>query len=206
MDYGRNPSILSSIRVDLWDFTSTYQYWSSGLLKSTFLFSVFVPEPWGNLNSLTSDQSYVPPKRSTQSCLLDCQGVPSNWLSKTAPHWGVTDWMLLSLQICMLQMNLLAKQKQTHRYRGQMYGHQGGKRGIGWIVSLGLLSRLGLIVVLVTKSCLTLCNTMDCSLPGSSVYGISQARVLEWVAVSFSRGSSRLGNQTHISFICRQIL
>ena len=142
----------------------------------------------------------------SQSCLLDCQGVPSNWLSKTAPHWGVTDWMLLSLQICMLQMNLLAKQKQTHRYRGQMYGHQGGKRGIGWIVSLGLLSRLGLIVVLVTKSCLTLCNTMDCSLPGSSVYGISQARVLEWVAVSFSRGSSRLGNQTHISFICRQIL
>ena len=43
----------------------------------------------------------------------------------------------------------------------------------------------------VTQSRLTLCDPMDCSLPGSSVHGIFQARVLEWVAVSFSRGSSR---------------
>ena len=39
----------------------------------------------------------------------------------------------------------------------------------------------------VTQSCLTLCNPMDCSLPGSSVHGIFQARILEWVAISFSR-------------------
>ena len=38
----------------------------------------------------------------------------------------------------------------------------------------------------VAQSCLTLRNPMDCSLPGSSVYGISQARVLEWVAIAFS--------------------
>ena len=43
---------------------------------------------------------------------------------------------------------------------------------------------------LITKSCLILCDPMDCSPPGSSVHGISQARVLEWVAISFSRGSS----------------
>ena len=36
----------------------------------------------------------------------------------------------------------------------------------------------------VTQSCLTLCNPMDCSLPGSSVHGIFQARVLEWVAIA----------------------
>ena len=42
----------------------------------------------------------------------------------------------------------------------------------------------------VSQSCLTLCNPMDCSLLGSSVHGIFQARVLEWVAISFSRGSS----------------
>ena len=41
------------------------------------------------------------------------------------------------------------------------------------------------------QSCLTLCNPMDCSLPGSSVHGILQARVLEWVAMPSSRGSSR---------------
>ena len=40
------------------------------------------------------------------------------------------------------------------------------------------------------QSCLTLCNPMDCSLPGSPVHGILQARILEWVAISFSRGSS----------------
>ena len=40
---------------------------------------------------------------------------------------------------------------------------------------------------------------MDCSLPGSSLHGILQARVLEWVAISFSRGSSQPGNQTGVS-------
>jgi len=40
------------------------------------------------------------------------------------------------------------------------------------------------------QSCLTLCNPMDCNLPGSSVHGILQARILEWAAISFSRGSS----------------
>ena len=37
------------------------------------------------------------------------------------------------------------------------------------------------------QSCLTLCDPMDCSLPGFSVHGIFQARVLEWVAIAFSR-------------------
>ena len=43
----------------------------------------------------------------------------------------------------------------------------------------------------VAQSCLTLCDPTDCSLPGSSVSGIFQTRVLEWVAISFSRGSSQ---------------
>ena len=59
--------------------------------------------------------------------------------------------------------------------------------------------------------CTTLCNPMDCSLPGSSVHGISQARLLEWVAISCSReGSIRThvwpSGWTHISCIGRQIL
>ena len=43
--------------------------------------------------------------------------------------------------------------------------------------------------VLVAQACLTLCVPLDCSLPSSSVHGISQARTLEWVAILFSRGS-----------------
>ena len=46
------------------------------------------------------------------------------------------------------------------------------------------------IICLVAKSRLTLCDPMDCSLPGSSVHGILQGRILEWVAISFSKGSS----------------
>ena len=54
--------------------------------------------------------------------------------------------------------------------------------------------------VLVTQSCLTLCDHLDCSPPGSSVHGIFKARILEWVAISFSRGSSRLRDRTQ--FYC----
>ena len=43
----------------------------------------------------------------------------------------------------------------------------------------------------VAQLCMTLCDPMDCSLPGSSVHGIFQARILEWVAISFSRRSPR---------------
>ena len=52
---------------------------------------------------------------------------------------------------------------------------------------------------LITKSCLTHVTPMECSLPGSSVHGIFQARILEWVAFSFSRGSSWPRNRTQIS-------
>ena len=49
------------------------------------------------------------------------------------------------------------------------------------------------VKVLVTQPCLTLCNLMDRSLSGSSVHRISQARILQWVAIPFFRGSSQPG-------------
>ena len=51
----------------------------------------------------------------------------------------------------------------------------------------------------LAQSCLTLCNPMDCSPPGSSVHGILQARILEWVAISFARGSSHPRDRTWVS-------
>ena len=54
--------------------------------------------------------------------------------------------------------------------------------------------------------CLTLCNPMGCSPPGSSVHGIFQARILELVAISYSRGSSWPRDRTCVSWIARQIL
>ena len=50
-------------------------------------------------------------------------------------------------------------------------------------------------------SVMSLCNPMDCSPPGSSVHGISQARILEWVALSYCRESSSLRDQTHVSCV-----
>ena len=48
------------------------------------------------------------------------------------------------------------------------------------------------VAVLVAQSCLTLCDPMDCSRSGFSVHGIFQAKILAWVAIRFSRGSSQL--------------
>ena len=74
------------------------------------------------------------------------------------------------------------------------------------------ISELMLTSVLVPSVCVCVCalsclfvsplyNPMDSSLPGSSVHGIFQARILEWVAISFSRGSSQPRNRTHVSHI-----
>ena len=52
--------------------------------------------------------------------------------------------------------------------------------------------------VLVAQWCPTLCDSLDCGPPGSSVHGILQARILEWVAISYSRGSPQPRDQTEI--------
>ena len=59
---------------------------------------------------------------------------------------------------------------------------------------------------LVAKLCLTLCDPVDCSLSGSSIHGISQTRILEWVVISSARGSSWPRDWTYVSYISRRIL
>ena len=63
----------------------------------------------------------------------------------------------------------------------------------------GHLPSTSLCVCVCAQSCLTLCNPMDYSPPGSSVHGIFQARILEWVAISFSRRSSLPRDRTLVS-------
>ena len=70
---------------------------------------------------------------------------------------------------------------------------------LGWI---GYNYMYMKVKVLVTQSCQTLGNPMDCSLPGSSVHGILQARILEWVAISFFSGPSWPRDRIRVS--CRQ--
>ena len=62
------------------------------------------------------------------------------------------------------------------------------------------------VYVLVTQSCLTICDTMGCSLPGSSLHGILQVRRLEWVAILFSRGSFPTQESNLCLLHCKHIL
>ena len=76
---------------------------------------------------------------------------------------------------------------------------------LGWNVSTG--EGLGTVIYscdscgLVTQLCLTVCDSVNCGPPGSSVPGILQARILEWAAISFLRGTSRPRGQTWVSCI-----
>ena len=76
-----------------------------------------------------------------------------------------------------------------------------------WSSSAGLMGSKQWVFLSILKEAFvaqssgTLCNPVDCSPPGSSVNGISQARILEWVAISFSRGSFQLRDWTQVS--CR---
>ena len=96
---------------------------------------------------------------------------------------------------------LLTTALQTSSGRSNSSGRNNGisYTGLrnGCMEALGMLSR---------SVCPILCNPLHCSPPGSSVRGISQARILERVAISFSRGSSQPRDRTSISCIGRQIL
>ena len=72
------------------------------------------------------------------------------------------------------------------------WGHEAGFRGDSKVDCVHACS--------VTQLCLTVCNTTDCSPPDSSADGISQARTLDWVAISFSRGSSWPRDRSPIFF------
>ena len=88
--------------------------------------------------------------------------------------------------------------KRTRRSKGLRAGIE---NGVDICVQSQRFLHHTLWVSEVAQSCPTLCDPMDCSLPGFSVHGILQARILEWVTISFSRGSSRPRDRTRISHI-----
>ena len=79
-------------------------------------------------------------------------------------------------------------------------------RSVRWALPVPYPMSLSPLKVLVAQSCPILCNPMDCSPPGSSVHGLLQARILEWVSISFSRGIF-LTQGLNLSLLhCKQIL
>ena len=91
-------------------------------------------------------------------------------------------------KVGLYQTKNLCKEKKTIN-KMKMQPMESGKTFVNYISNS------------VSQSCLTLCNPMDCSPPGSPVHGILQARLLEWVAIPFSRGSSWPRDQIQVSHI-----
>ena len=105
-------------------------------------------------------------------------------------------WMShLQTRVCTLEHSLVLG--QVSKTAPAILGHRAGKRHEHWLSVTSLC--------VCAQSCLTLCNPIGCSLPGFSVHGVSQARILEWVAISFSRGSSWPRDWTCVSCIGRRV-
>ena len=93
-----------------------------------------------------------------------------------------------------LQFMLLSKISKLLHPRGR----KGNQENQGMCVSMMYMH---VPLLFSFKSCPALCDLIVCSPPGSSVHGILKARMLEWVAISFSRGSFRPRDGTHVSFM-----
>ena len=96
----------------------------------------------------------------------------------------------------LLQYSCLENPRDGGAWWAAIYGAAQSQTRLKWLSSREYLSPR-----LVAKSCQALCDLMDCSSPGSSVHGISQARILEWGAFPCSRGSSHPRDRTCISCI-----
>ena len=106
-------------------------------------------------------------------------------------YCGINKWGCELSSFFSLNLNLFI-------YKNEMFTFSLRLLRIYWICELTKYTESE---SLVTQSCPTLCDPMDCSLPGSSVHGVFQARVLEWGAIFFSKGSSQPRDQTQVSSI-----
>ena len=133
--------------------------------------------PWTARRLHQSIRKEINPEYSLEGPMLKLKLQYSGYLMQTATHWKRSyagqDW----------------RQEEKGMTEDEMVGWHHWLNGheVKWSE--------------IVQSCPTLCNPMDCSLPGSSVHRIFQARVLEWIAISFARGSSRPRNWTRVSHI-----
>ena len=149
---------------------------------------------------MTQSSTFIYSKMHTLNTLFTpLINSPSSYhyfISSTTDHllrYWISDmsrFNLLILFFCLLQLEC-----KLHEVRVCIYF-------VHWYIpSLQNKAYHMMCVCEVAQSCLTLCAPMDCSPPGSSVHGILQARILEYAAISFSRGSSQPRDWTRVSCI-----
>ena len=220
-----NYSALFSVYIA---YLLNFVYSPSGLKKgpiSTFLTYVFVV-----IQSLSHVQLFVTPWTAARQAsmsftisqsllkLMSIQSVmPSNlrWLDEiplslsSLPAPGLSQWDSSSHQVTeVLEFQVQHQSFQwvfsVNSFRINWFdllAVQGTLKSILQHHSLKVSILLYESESEVTQLCLTLCHPVDCSLPGSSVHGILQARILEWVVISFCTGSSRLRDRSWVSRI-----
>ena len=123
-------------------------------------------------------------------------------------HLCSPGWTVQSRNASWFRMKLggwlYCSQNQNIRVLSMFFSHptkeRGRKSNRGCTPQIGGAYFLK-VKVLVAQSCLTLFDPMDCSLPGSSLHGILQARILDWGAIFTSRGSSQPRDWTQVSCI-----
>ena len=132
--------------------------------------------------------TFCPWRLRPQWCLLSHTQV----LVQSQPHSNV----LLKILKCVKWINVW--KKHTSGFFFLLWAHT---YPFSFCFYFFIHFALNCFCCIVAKSCPTLCDPIDCKPPGSSVHRICQAGTLEWVAISFSRGSSWSKHQTHISCI-----
>ena len=144
----------------------------------------------------------LPDKPST--CLWE-PGCTGRNKDQGREKWSVTILLIWPASISLKSQSAVCGRYHAVFYRSRNDNHEK-------LSTLCLRKYLSIRVVYIECVCvhahsifqpyLTLCDPMDCRPPGSSVHGISQARILEWVAISYSRGSSQSRDRTRDSFVC----
>ena len=125
-------------------------------------------------------------------CLLVRSWRDGGWhgqhLHRKIIYQSLSEIFLMSMIFLLLFLNFLSQYQIRHILFA-----------INFKSMLKAVTKTDVCVHSVTQSCPTLCDPIDCSPPGPSVPGVSQAKILEWIAISFCRGSSRPRDRTHIS-------
>ena len=124
-----------------------------------------------------------------------------DWTTKISyarawPRFGL--WNLQKLKRCWPSTSAVYLSRKSQRYRRSLRVSWEGPSGRGQCLGVRSCTWLLAVLCLVSQSCPVLCNSMDYSPPGSFVHGILQARILEWVAMPFSRGSSQPRDRTQV--------
>ena len=190
----QNSSQLSSLATTPWVELTIAPYVCSDLQRTSHR-----PMPFSSSNTLHSAETLSSPESlvslvmSHNSWRYEKQSFSSRGLFRRglkficAHHHSITGIYILpsAKRKCMVP--------RSHQIKG--VPHKNGTVCSAYITSAPLMC------VHILKSCLTLCDPIGYSPPGSSGHGISQARILEWVAISFSRGPWRPRDRNHTTCV-----